>query len=146
MLFLSIHPNYVDAILDGRKTVELRKRRPRAQPGSIVVIYATMPRCAVVATAVMGDVQAMNPDQLWSEVGEAAAVSQQQYVDYFANSAIAVAIHLSQVCQLKNPVKLAELRKLWDGFHPPQQFRYLDPIQQAFIRKRQKVAIGLQIG
>ncbi len=58
MLFLSIHPRYVEAILDGRKTVELRKRMPRAEIGTQLVIYASMPKCAVVASAVIDRIEA----------------------------------------------------------------------------------------
>ncbi|WDQ16782.1 ASCH domain-containing protein [Rhodopirellula sp. P2] len=136
MLFLSIHPEYVQAILEGRKTVELRKRRPRAEVGSTVVIYATMPQCEVVATAIVERIQSAEPAKLWRQVRDTAAVSKQAYERYFADTETAVGIHLRHVQRFVEPIPLGDLRKSWEGFHPPQQFRYLTSCQQNFISLR----------
>ncbi len=136
MLFLSIHPRFVEAILDGRKTVELRKRVPRAEVGTHLVIYASMPRCAVVASAVIDRIDAIEPEQMWPKVCKIAAVTRQEYDDYFRNHALAVGIHFSQVNVFEKPITLAELRETWHSFHPPQQFRYLDEMQQKSIATR----------
>ena len=44
---MSIHPRYAHAILEGRKTVEFRKR-PLAEDVTHVVIYSTVPDRAVI--------------------------------------------------------------------------------------------------
>ncbi len=136
MLFLSIHPEHVQAIVEGRKTVELRKRQPRADVGSSVVIYATTPRCEVVAAATLYKVQVATPDDLWRQVSDGTAVSRKAFDAYFKDAQTAVGIHLTNINVFDSPLKLSELRHRWDGFHPPQQFRYLDSKQQAFIRSR----------
>jgi len=136
MLFLSIHPRYVEAILHGRKTVELRKRVPRAEIGTQLVIYASMPKCAVVALAVIDRIDAMEPERMWQKVRKVAAVSRQEFDEYFQNHALAVGIHFSHVEVFENPITLAELREAWHTFHPPQQFRYLDEFQQRSIAAR----------
>lgn len=136
MLFLSIHPKYVKAILDGRKTVELRKRVPRAEIGSQLVIYSSTPECAVVATAIIENIEASEPDKLWRRVSKIASVTQQEFDDYFFDRKIAVGIFISQVRVFEKPITLAELRKTWHKFHPPQQFRYLDSTQQKCIAHR----------
>lgn len=142
MLFLSIHPTYVEAILDGRKTIELRKRRPRAKPGSTVAIYATMPQCKVVATAVLSKIDHAPPDQLWPRVHDVAAVTRSAYDDYFQSSKLAVGIHLADVRKLECPILLSDLRTVWKGFHPPQQFRYLDDEQQLLIAKQSTASVS----
>lgn len=142
MLFLSIHPAHVQAILDGRKTVELRKRRPRATPGTVVVIYATTPRCEVVATAVLDQVECASPDRLWPRVRKIAAVTRSAFDDYFQNCRDAVGIHLTDVRRLESPILLSHLRAEWKGFHPPQQFRYLDDEQQILIAKRSSARVS----
>jgi predicted transcriptional regulator len=49
---LSIRPTYVERILDGRKTIELRRRFPTsAACGSSVLVYSTSPVQSLVATA-----------------------------------------------------------------------------------------------
>jgi predicted transcriptional regulator len=136
MLFLSIHPRYVDAILDGRKTVELRKRVPRAKAGTQLVIYASMPKCAVVASAVIDRIDTMESERMWQKVRKVAAVSRQEFDEYFQNHALAVGIHFSHVKVFENPITLTELRETWNTFHPPQQFRYLDEMQQKSIMTR----------
>lgn len=141
MLFLSIHPEYVQAILEGRKTVELRKRRPRAEVGSTVVIYATMPRCEVVATAIVERIQSAEPARLWRHVRCAAAVSKHAYDHYYAGTDTAVGIHLSRIRQFDEPIPLGDLRDRWQGFHPPQQFRYLSNCQQELISLRRSTEI-----
>lgn len=133
MLFLSIHPRYVDAIVDGRKSVELRKRRPNAKTGSSVVIYATTPRCEVVATAVLGAIEVLAPDRLWRTVEPSVAIQRSEFDKYFASADVAVAIHLRDISVLESPIPLIDLRSRWSGFHPPQQFRYLNDTQSKFI-------------
>lgn len=136
MLFLSIQPRYVQAILDGRKSVELRKRVPRAEVGSQLAIYASMPTCAVVASAIIERIESAEPEQLWKNVRKLAAVTRAEFDDYFRNHALAVGIHFSQVKVFEKPITLVELREAWQTFHPPQQFRYLSLDQQKSISSR----------
>lgn len=142
MLFLSIHPEFARSILNGRKTVELRKRRPRAEAGTQVVIYATTPTCEVVATATVAKIESNSPGKLWSDVRKFADVEKQAFNAYFLDCELAVGIHLSDVKVLKNPIPLSELRRLWDNFHPPQQFRYLNQDQQQLIHRQTTVSIA----
>ena len=137
MLFLSIHPEHVKAIVEGRKTVELRKRKPSIDPGFMVVIYATTPKCEVVAVASVEAIQVGEPSVIWRDCGNLAAVSQKVFDDYYDGAEKAVGIHLSNIAVFKKPVTLRELRRRWDGFQPPQQYRYLDSAQQKFIAARE---------
>ena len=43
-LLISIKPEYAQKILDGEKTVELRKTRTRLKPGDIVLVYVSSPQ------------------------------------------------------------------------------------------------------
>jgi len=138
MLFLSIHPEHVEAIIDGRKTVELRKRKPSIDPGFKVVIYATMPQCEVVAVGTIEEIHVGTPDAIWQDLGELTAVSEEKFDDYFDGSDKAVGIELSNIRTFKKPVSLRELRQKWDGFQPPQQYRYLDSKQRRFITTRER--------
>lgn len=137
MLFLSIHPEHVKAIIEGRKTVELRKRKPSIEPGFSVVIYATTPKCQVVAIAIVDDIQVGKPSDIWRDCGKLAEVSEKAFDDYYDGAEKAVGIHLSNIAVLKKPVSLRELRQRWDGFQPPQQYRYLNSAQQKFITARE---------
>ncbi|WP_237302536.1 ASCH domain-containing protein [Streptomyces sp. S063] len=48
-LLLSLHPRFATAILNGEKTVELRRQRVAVPPGTPVIIYATSPTMALTA-------------------------------------------------------------------------------------------------
>ncbi|EGF28744.1 ASCH domain-containing protein [Rhodopirellula baltica] len=137
MLFLSIHPEHVQSIVEGRKTVELRKRTPSIQPGFKVVIYATTPKCEVVAVATVDNIQVGEPNEIWRDCGRLAAVSEEAFDAYYEGATKAVGIHLSDIAVFKKPVSLRELRRRWEGFQPPQQYRYLDSAQQKFITTRE---------
>lgn len=53
VLLPSIPPRFTDSILDGTKTIELRRTRPRVAPGDPVLIYACSPVKAIVGSFVV---------------------------------------------------------------------------------------------
>ena len=124
-MLLSIRPRHVARILNGSKTVELRKARPGIFPGQPVLIYSTSPEAAVVAMCRVSRVESAAPTKLWSRVGRRSGIVRSEFDNYFAGSKIAVALHLTEVEALESPVPLAELR-LRGPFHPPQTWNFLD--------------------
>ena len=77
LMLLSIHPVYVEQILTGTKTVELRRTRPDVAPGQPVVIYATTPAAALVATCRIDRVEIDSPQAIWTSSGSLAAVGRE---------------------------------------------------------------------
>lgn len=125
MLLLSIHPVYVEKIFAGTKTVELRKRKPNVEVGSKVVIYSTMPKCEIVGFATIGGFEVCSPRQLWNKVNSSCGVTKAEFNSYYSNSEVSVGIRLTEPVRFDDAFTLSNLRKLWPGFHPPQQFQYL---------------------
>jgi predicted transcriptional regulator len=126
LMLLSIHPRHVQSILAGLKTVELRRTRPHVQPGQPVAIYATAPTGAVVAMCRVETVMTGTPVAIGSsETLMNAAVSREEFDDYFGHAERAVAIHLREVRPLTHPVTLEHLRSSRD-FHPPQTWHFFD--------------------
>ena len=62
-ILMSVKPPYVDMLISGCKTVELRKRAVRAPAGARIRIYATSPRRQVVASARLQAVASEAPDE-----------------------------------------------------------------------------------
>ncbi len=122
-LWLSIHPRWVDAIVEGRKTVELRRRAPRVDVGAFALIYATTPTCSVVGSAQIQAVVSLPLEELWTRYGRRAAISRSEFCDYFRGTAHGSAIELASVQTLDTPVGLRELRDR--GVQPAQGWRYL---------------------
>lgn len=127
-LLLSLRPRFAEAILDGAKRVELRRIRPRAAPGTPVLIYASTPRKALLGGCWVSGVVVAEPDEVWELHGHLTAVDRAEFDDYFTGAENAVAIQLTNPWTLDEPVELGELRAKWPGFHPPQSYRYINRV------------------
>ena len=125
-LLLSLRPRFAAAILDGSKRVELRRIRPRAAPGTPVMIYETTPTQALVGGCWVSGVVVAEPDEVWELHGHLTSVRRAEFDAYFSGTNQAVAIQVTNPWSLEQPIGLESLRDAWPGFHPPQSFRYVD--------------------
>jgi predicted transcriptional regulator len=133
-LLLSLRPRFAEAILDGTKTVELRRRPIKAQPGTLVVLYASAPTMAVVGTARLVDVVALSPHTAWRRYRSALSLSWPEFTDYLTDADHAHLLRLDDVKELVHPHTLQALR-LAAPFQPPQSFRYLKPTDPPQLRR-----------
>lgn len=126
VMMLSIHPRHVDKILEGTKSVELRRTRPLVSPGQPVAIYATLPSGALVATCRISEVHTGTPASIWRLVGDDAGVTRAEFDGYFEGADSAVALRLDAVTALVGQISLQQLRAQGRSFHPPQTWHFLD--------------------
>ena len=122
-LLLSIKPRYADAIFAHKKTVELRRVRPRVGSGDLVLIYVSSPRCSLEGAFEVDEVLEGKPKTLWKRIAASAGVTRDEYLDYFGERETAFAIVIRKVWHLA-PVSLSDLRKA--DIRPPQSYQYLD--------------------
>lgn len=122
-LLISIKPKYADAILQGTKTVELRRTRPNLPDGSLVILYSSTPTRAVVGWAHLTGVREGTPIEIWEEYGSAAAIDEPDYDAYFAGTHRAFALELDSVVAAVQPISLEVIRSI--GIQPPQSWRYV---------------------
>ncbi len=127
LMVLSIRPEHVTNILAGTKTVELRRTRPRIEPGQPVAIYATAPMSAVVATCEVDKVVSGRPTTVKRAALRDAAISAREFDSYFRGTSCATALHLARVTRLSPVVTLAELRSR-RMYHPPQTWHYFTDV------------------
>lgn len=132
MLLLSIRPRFVDAILSGEKTIELRRRAPKRKVNS-AYIYATSPRMELVATTQIVQIRQVPLALLWQLASNCASVSRREFDDYFVGLKNGISIELASVRELERPFSLDELRRTWQGFNPPQGFCYLTPEEVSLV-------------
>ncbi len=125
VLLLSLRPVYSEAILDGSKHVELRRRPPRATDTRMALLYASSPVRALVGACLVHGVVGDTPARMWSRFGAESGVSRGVFMEYFADLPVASALLLGERWRFAKPVPLSALQDQWDGFHPPQSFRYL---------------------
>lgn len=121
---LSIRPKYTDKILQGSKTVELRRRFPVSAPsGTIAYIYSTSPVRAMVGVAEIKDVLKLPIDQIWSEFEDTAFIDKPDFDKYFEGLDFGFALLFDDVRTFSDPIPLSKLREQF-GFEPPQSYLY----------------------
>ena len=118
---MAIHPRYADAILDGTKRVEFRKRR-LAEDIRTVLIYATAPVSRVIGRFTVDDIVEATPDRIWQEYGAVGVIEQDAFFGYFGDAPAAVAILVGGSERFSEPVALADIEA-----RPavPQSFAYI---------------------
>ena len=126
-LFLSIKPKYVKKILDGEKTVELRKSMPcKVSKGNMILIYSTAPEKELIGFCEIEKIVCASPSELWSQVNKKAGVTKEEFEDYFHQNETACAIQIKNIEKFISPIKLNRIKELIPNFAPPQTYKYLD--------------------
>jgi predicted transcriptional regulator len=122
---MALRPRFAAAILDGTKTVELRRRRIAVPTGSLLVLYSSSPEKALIGTARLDALVADEPDRLWPHVASRAGISHAEYGHYAAGASVMSALVLTDALRLSRGVTLATLRTACGDFTVPQSYRYL---------------------
>jgi predicted transcriptional regulator len=123
-IILSIHPRHSDNILQGKKSVELRKVRPKGlTKDTVILMYVSSPIKALVGVFWVSNlIQKRIPD-LWLDVSNHACISYDEFTNYYSEKEKGLGIFIEKYWKFPYSIKLQEMRKRID-FHPPQSFRY----------------------
>jgi predicted transcriptional regulator len=124
-MLLSVHPRYAESILAGTKRAEIRRQRPGVLPGTPVIIYATKPLGAVIGTAIIDQVCAGTPTDLWDKYHSEMGVTQEEFELYLTGISTAYVLLLSGASRLISPLTLDDMRES-AGFQPPRSYRYVN--------------------
>ena len=120
---ISIKPQYVEKIITGVKTAELRTRRLHLTPYSRLWIYSTSPASQIIGSVKVLEVVSDSVDSVWKLYGERIAISQQEFKEYLAQQANATVVLFDDLDLLDQPLSLAEARIELGEFSPPQFFK-----------------------
>lgn len=123
-LVLSLKPRFAEAILDGTKTVEVRRVMPRITVPTLALLYASGSVRALVGTCVVRSVARYPADELWQLHGADTALSRTEFDTYLHGRDCGVALLLERPEPLAAPVPLHTLRQA-HGFRPPQSLAYV---------------------
>jgi predicted transcriptional regulator/DNA-binding XRE family transcriptional regulator len=125
---LSIRPEFSEKILQGVKTVELRRRFPVSAPrGTVAYIYSTSPVRALVGRAEITNVIKLPVTDIWKKFGHSASIKKSEFDAYFSGLNEGFALKFSNARALPRQLDLSELRERF-GFEPPQSFLYANPV------------------
>lgn len=119
-ILLSINPEHVKNIFNGKKFFEYRKKSCKREVDKIV-IYTTYPIKKVVGEVEVLEVIKMKKDELWANTKEYSGITKDFFDEYYKNNDIAIAYKLGRVIKYKNPKTLKEI-----GVNvAPQSYIYL---------------------
>jgi len=125
---LSVRPHYSEKIMQGKKTVELRRRFPVSAPrGTIAYIYCTSPVRAMVGRAEITDVIKLPVADIWKKYASCASIRRPEFDSYFEGVKEGFALKFANARPFPRQLNLAELRERF-GFEPPQSFLYATPL------------------
>ena len=126
MILLSLKPRFADAVLAGKKTVELRRAEPKIVVPTRALIYSTSPLRALVGTCIVTSVETDRLADLWQRFGPRTGITSGEFSDYFEGVGKGTALMLSEPETLLRPVSLTRLRETSQGFRSPQSFAYVN--------------------
>lgn len=120
-LLLSIHPEFVDKIISGKKKFEYRKSVPR-QEISKLLIYATNPIKSIVATADIKNILVGTLEDVWKQTNKLSGITEEFYNEYYSKRQIAVAIEMSNIIKFTPYSSLS----FYNIKRAPQGYVYLE--------------------
>lgn len=140
---LSIRPTFMERILSGEKTIELRRRFPtKVGADCSALLYSTSPIQAIVGIAHLETVSHQSVRQLWRQFGVAAAVTRAEFEAYFQQLTHGFALHLRDVRRFPEPIHLTDLARRFE-FSPPQSYCYWkEPLAKLATHGRDQTLTG----
>lgn len=105
---LSIKPEFVKEIIEGRKKFEYRKKVFRRNDISSVVVYATKPYGKVVGEFEIGNILEDSLDKLWDETKLLSGISEDFFYDYFQDRESGFAIQIKDFKEYDVHLELSE--------------------------------------
>jgi predicted transcriptional regulator len=123
-LLISIRPKFVESILAGTKTVELRRVKPRLQTGDLVVIYASGSTKGIVGAFEVEGVTSASPSVIWRKHNGGSGLEKAEFDRYFKGTDVGYAIRIGKLWRLPSIISLGTLRERCVGFRPPQSYHY----------------------
>lgn len=122
-VLLSIKPEYVKEIMNGRKKYEYRKRIFKNKEVDTIIIYATKPIGKVIGEFEVGNILEEEPKRLWKRTKFVSGISKNNFDEYFKDTKNGFAIEIKRFTPYVEPLELVDLdRKIK---HAPQSFMYV---------------------
>ncbi len=123
-IIISIKPEFALRIIEGEKTIELRRRFPINEiKGGIAIIYASSPIQKIIGYVVISEVEKLPISLIWATYSKQACVKKRFFNKYFKGLEEGFAIKLSKPVKLACPFDIKQLETTYK-FSAPQSYRY----------------------
>ena len=120
---LSIKPEFVEEIIEGRKKFEYRKKLFKRSDISSIVVYATKPYGKVVGEFEIETILEENIDKLWSDTKHLSGISEEFFYEYFKDRDSGFAIQIIKFKEYNKHLELSEFDSTIKA--APQSFCYI---------------------
>jgi predicted transcriptional regulator/ribosomal protein S18 acetylase RimI-like enzyme len=125
-LVISIKPQYAVAILEGRKTIEVRRSFSEKWSGSKALLYSSSPQCEFVGEFQIADVLPRSPSSIWLEFGGQIGCDRETFYAYCGGLPRVFAIKIGAVTPFRSPVSRSKIEGiLGSPIRPPQSYLQL---------------------
>lgn len=124
----TIHPEFVNKIMNGEKKFEFRKVLPRHKPNKII-IYSTARVPKIFGEAEVEEILLDSPQSIWEQTKNYSGVNEEFYSDYYRNKKLAIAYKLKNVIEYPSPLHLPELGVTLT----PQSFVYITKSENTYL-------------
>lgn len=122
-VLLSIKPEYVKLIIEGRKKYEFRKAIFKRKDIDKIYIYSSSPVKKIVGLFIISKIIKNRPEKLWNAFEDFAGISERDFFHYFAGKDEGFAIQIGKLQMFDDPI---DPRENIENFVPPQSFYYFD--------------------
>lgn len=123
-VLLSVKPQYANLLVDGIKTVELRRRFPvDLKEGTRCLIYSTSPVQRVIGECKIKLVEKLPLKDLWSKTAQKAMIPWSDFSNYFGDLEYGYAVNMYGYIRYEKPKMLSAAAG--PDTKPPQSFRYI---------------------
>ena len=124
-ILISIQPEYADQIMDGCKTVELRRRFVETvEQDTRLFIYSSSPVGAIIGCAKIEGVIKLPIKQIWKTFHKQACIEKSEFEKYFDGVEFGFVVSLGDVTPLTELLVREDILDRW-GIRPPQSYMYL---------------------
>jgi predicted transcriptional regulator/N-acetylglutamate synthase-like GNAT family acetyltransferase len=125
-LLMSLKPKWAQAILQGRKRVEIRRSFSRQWTHRPVFLYSTSPVKRIVGEAKIGAVVEASPEEIWSFYSEAIGCAWEEFDGYTRGAEQVYAIELEDPRAYSPELSLSDLQAMvGERLRPPQSYAKL---------------------
>lgn len=113
-VLLSVRPRFARALLDGSKTVEVRRRFPILERGIRLFVYSSSPDRAVLGTVIVSETSRIPADEVWDRYKRHIAIEREPLREYLEGAPHSVVLEVVEPQRWATPVRLATLRHQLD--------------------------------
>ena len=121
-VLLSIKPEFVREIFQGRKKFEYRKN-VFAKHVSQVVVYSTKPEGLIVGEFSVKEILSDTPEKLWKKTAIVSGITKEFFDQYFEGREKGYALRIENPVLYKKPSNPFDV---FTSFVAPQSFKYLE--------------------